>query len=191
MIETRNLTATLAEVELRIAEDGTQKITGYAARFGVLSEDLGGFREKIRTGAFNRSLSETPDVIANLDHSTRAQDLLGRTSTGTLTLKSNGNGLYFEISPPDTQAARDIRAILARPNELRMSFAFSVAQGGERWKQEGEQTVRELLDVNLHDIALVVRPAYPQTEVALRSLSIWKKSSLDAYLRQKWAELLM
>ncbi len=110
---------------------------------------------------------------------------------GTLTLKSNGNGLYFEINPTDTQAARDIRAILARPNEIRMSFAFSVAQGGERWKQEGDQTVRELLDVNLHDIALVVRPAYPQPEVALRSLNIWKKLSLVAYYRQKWAELVI
>jgi phage head maturation protease len=40
-----------------------------------------------------------------------------------------------------------------------MSFAFSVAQGGEKWKQERDQTVRVLLEVNLHDMALVVRPA--------------------------------
>jgi len=187
-LEVRHLTADLTELELR-ETDGKKKISGYAARFGVLSENLGGFREKIRAGAFTRSINDAADVIANLDHSTRAQDLLGRTSTGTLTLKPNQKGLWFEVDPPDTQAARDVQAILSRPNELKMSFAFVVPEGGDRWEQIDGLTVRELVDVDLHDIAIVVRPAYQQTEVALRSMNAWKTRNLEPYFRQKWAEL--
>ncbi len=84
-------------------------------------------------------------MSANQDHGTRAPNLLGRTRTVTLTLKSNGNGVYFEISPPDAQTVRDISVILAR----RMNFAFSVAAQGKQWKQEGAPTVPVLLDVNL------------------------------------------
>ncbi len=188
-LETRHLTADLTELEIRSTEDGKQKIAGYAARFNVLSENLGGFREKIAPGAFTRSINEAVDVVAVVDHSTRAADLLGRTSTGTLTLKPNQKGLYFEVDLPDTQTARDIRAILARPNELKMSFAFTVAEGGDRWEQIDGLTVRELVDVNLRDISIVVHPAYPQTELALRSMQAWQSRNLEPYYRQKWAEL--
>ena len=67
-LETRHLTADLTELEVRSSEDGKQKISGYAARFNVLSENLGGFREKIAPGAFTRSINEAADVVAVVDH---------------------------------------------------------------------------------------------------------------------------
>ena len=43
----------LGTIELR-EDDGEQRINGYAAVFNTLSENLGGFREQIQPGAFDR-----------------------------------------------------------------------------------------------------------------------------------------
>ena len=51
-------------VEVRILEEGEiPKIEGYAAVFNQLSDDLGGFREKIKRGFF-KDVIESDDVRA-------------------------------------------------------------------------------------------------------------------------------
>ena len=51
--------------EVRSVKNGDKRtITGYAARYNVLSGDLGGFRERIASGAFKRILATKPDVVA-------------------------------------------------------------------------------------------------------------------------------
>ena len=53
--------------ELRLSPD-SKKIIGYAAVYNRGSEDLGGFIEYVRPGAFDRSLKSNPDVRALIDH---------------------------------------------------------------------------------------------------------------------------
>jgi phage head maturation protease len=43
-------------------------LMGYAATFDSISEDLGGFREIIRPGAFDATLADKPDVSARIQH---------------------------------------------------------------------------------------------------------------------------
>ena len=64
------------------ADAGT--ITGLAAVFNSLSEDLGGWREIILPGAFTRALRERQDVVAIVNHD--ANLLLGRVANGSLVL---------------------------------------------------------------------------------------------------------
>ena len=91
------------ELRTEQTENGETIVRGYAAVFNELSEDLGGFREKIHRDAFNNVL--TDDVVALLNHDNSV--VFGRTSSGTLKLSTDERGLVSEIRMPNTQAAKD------------------------------------------------------------------------------------
>lgn len=168
--------------ELRAVTDdkGLRHISGYAAVFNSLSEDLGGFREKIAPGCFTRALKED-DVRALWNHNSDC--VLGRTKSGTLRLSEDAHGLKIECDPPDAQWARDLMASIERGDVDQMSFGFIVRQypdgsRGATWAVEEGQDVRTLTDVELFDVSPVTFPAYPDTEVGLRSLELWKSAAV-------------
>ena len=163
--------------ELRVSNGDQPKITGYAAVFNSLSDDLGGFREQIKRGAFKRTLDAGADVRALVDHD--PSRILGRTTAGTLTVREDRNGLLVEIDPPDTTAGRDILESIRRGDVSQMSFAFSVPPGGEKWVDDGKTATRTLTDVDLYDVSAVSFPAYPDTSVAVRSLGQFKEAERD------------
>ena len=161
-----------ANIELRAAEDG-QKIVGYAAVFNSYSEDLGGFRERIAAGAFANVLEN--DVRALFNH--ESDIVLGRTKSGTLTLEEDETGLRVEITPPDTQAARDVMELLKRGDVDQMSFAFRV--GKDMWTKNEDETIERTITeiASLYDVSVVTYPAYPDTSAAVRSLEKFKADS--------------
>lgn len=152
--------------ELRVAsENGQRKIAGYAAIFNVLSVPLWGFRERIRNGAFKKTLLEG-DIRSVWNHD--SSYVLGRTKVDTLRLWEDKRGLGFEALPPDTQWARDFMVSIERGDVDQMSFSFNAIQ--EEWAMEEKELVRELVEVQLHEISPVTFPAYPQTVAQLRSM---------------------
>jgi HK97 family phage prohead protease len=160
--------------ELRVARaDGEPiRVRGYAAVFGQLSEDLGGFREQIQAGAFSDRLSD--DVRALVNHD--PNQVLGRTAAKTLTLSEDLRGLAVEITLPDTQIARDLSVSMERGDVTQMSFAFTVGREDQAWQRDGAGPwVRTIKKVSrLYDVSVVTYPAYPQAEAALRSLEAWQ-----------------
>lgn len=165
--------------ELRLTEaDQQPRIAGYSAVFNSLSEDLGGFRERIRPGAFSKTLEESADVRALLNHDPNY--VLGRTRSGTLRLVEDERGLAVENQPPDTQWARDLVVSMRRGDVDQMSFQFKTIR--DEWLQENNMVVRELVEVRLFDVSVVTFPAYPQTTVGVRAL---------ADLGLDWTNLLM
>ena len=164
--------------KLETRDDGTRTMTGYAAVFNTLSEDLGGFREQIAPGAFAEVLND--DVRALYNHNS---DLLplGRTPD-TLRLIEDGRGLKVEVDLPDTQFARDLVVSIERGDVSQMSFGFSVSMDGQKWEDREidgkKQTVRTLTRIKrLYDVSPVVFPAYPDTEVAVRCLECARRTS--------------
>jgi len=156
------------------------KITGYAAVFDKWSEDLGGFKEKIRAGAFKKAIGKS-DVRGLFNHDSNY--VLGRQSNGTLTIKEDKNGLWMEIDPPDTQIIRDlVLAPIKRGDIKEQSFAFVIAEGGDEWKnlrgeKPDEPATRTITEVDeLFDVSPVTYPAYPDTSVALRSMDKAKET---------------
>lgn len=163
---------TLDAIEVRAADGEEPKITGHAAVFNRWSLDLGGFKERILPGAFTKTLAAS-DVRALFNHN--PDYILGRNTSGTLTLAEDRKGLAVEISPPDTQTIRDLVLEPMRRGDVnQMSFAFTVAPDGDQWrepKKAGQLWERDITEVNgLYDVSPVVFPAYPQTDAALRSL---------------------
>lgn len=164
------------------------RLTGYASVYNSLSEDLGGFRERISPAAFTRTLDDTSaDVRALVNHDSSL--VLGRRSAGTLRLSTDKNGLGVEIYPPDTSYARDLRMLIERGDVNQMSFGFIVR--ADEWTIEETVRVRTVTDVELIEVSVVTIPAYPDTTVAIRSRDQWSASQLRLSVHLRGRKLLM
>jgi HK97 family phage prohead protease len=156
--------------------DGRTSIVGYAAVYNRLSLDLGGFKEEIMPGAFDKILSRQrgrQDVVALFNHDSNI--VLGRTSSGTLELSSDDKGLRYVVTPPVSRA--DVLELIQRRDVRGSSFAFTVDKSGESFRTgEDGKAVRQIREVSgLYDVGPVLVPAYPSTSaaVAMRSYEAW------------------
>jgi HK97 family phage prohead protease len=165
--------------EVREEADGMH-LEGYAALFNSRSENLGGFTETIKPGAFRASLKARNDIKLLWNHDTGA--VLGSTRSGTLTLTEDERGLRVSATLPNTSYGRDAKELVARGDVSAFSFGFSMpARGGDEWNSEG--TERVLKSVRLHEVSLVAFPAYPETAgtATVRGLDkIAKRADVDA-----------
>jgi hypothetical protein len=143
----------------------TGMIEGYAAVFNQPSEDLGGFVEDIRKGAFAKTIKEA-DVRALFNHDPNY--VLGRNKADTLSLAEDNHGLQFRVKPPETAWAKDLQETIRRGDVDQASFGFSTIK--DEWDQASNPAHRTLVEVRLYDVSVVTFPAYPQTSVSARSL---------------------
>lgn len=161
-------------VELReSSENGIGTLEGYAAVFNRLSQNLGGFVERIAPTAFNKSLGDGIAVMARYNHDDAG--LLGTTHAGTLRLDVDGTGLHYVVDLPDTSVGRDVRALAARGDLRHSSFAFRLAPNGDEWGYtEQGFPLRTVNGAELVDVAPVNSPAYLDTTVGLRALAVFR-----------------
>lgn len=163
--------ATGLHLEQRDAETVSRTITGYAAKFDAWSEPImGWFREKIAPGAFEEC--NLSDVIMCFNH--RDDAILARTTSGTLQLEVDDIGLRFAFDAPNTSCGNDMVELVRRGDISKCSFRFGVSQ--DAWVYADEQNGLEtdertiLKFSRVVDVALVVFPAYPDTEASVRHL---------------------
>lgn len=163
---------TIDDVEWRVEKDDGKatKLTGYAALFNVLSLPMMCFQERILKGAFTKSLKAGDDVRALVDHN--PSSLLGRRSSGTLKVTEDKKGLLAEIELPNTTVAKDVTELIERGDLTGMSIGFKTVS--DRWHIEDEQEIRELIEVKLFDVSIATFPAYPDTDIAIRSHESWQ-----------------
>lgn len=166
--ELRNL-----EIEdLEIRTDGPVTIRGYAAVFDKLSKPLyGGFREQIAPGAFKWSI-EHKNIFALWNHDDNQP--IGSTRGGQMKLDEDSKGLHFELTPIDTTAGRDVAEMIRSGVVGGVSFGFIAKE--DKWDMsDPKNPIRKLIDVDLLEISPTAFPAYPQTEVAVRSeKDVWE-----------------
>lgn len=157
-------------IEMRDA-NGVQVplIRGHAAVFDQLSQDLGGFRERIAPGAFAKSIT-SQDVRALWNHN--SDYVLGRRGAGTLRLQEDSKGLAIEIDPPDTQWAKDLQVSMQRGDINQMSFGFFTRN--DKWSKVDGEWVRTLLEVEVVEVSPVTFPAYLGTDVSARTLEAYR-----------------
>ena len=164
-------TFTVRDVEARQAEDGTMRLSGYAAVFNDSSVPLP-FKESIAPGAFRKTLMETPDVRLLINHEGLP---LARTKNGTMTLTEDDRGLLFNAEIADTQEGRDIYKLVQRGDVDQMSFAFRVIR--QKWSEDRSRRVLTEVSLADGDVSVVTYPAYPTTTVEAREAL---RSAIDA-----------
>jgi HK97 family phage prohead protease len=160
--------------ELR-AEGDALTLSGYAAIFGQLSQNLGGFVEQVDPSAFDGTLARSErNVLGAWNHNLDA--LLATTESGTLVLATDERGLSYAMTldptDPDAQrVAAKVRSGMVKGS----SFSFAVRADSWGTTEQGFP-LRTLEDVVLYELGPVASPAYLQTQddgaaVALRSFS--------------------
>lgn len=154
-------------------------VEGYASVFDKRSGNLGGFVERVKPSAFNKTIKEA-DVRALWNHD--PQYVLGRSGAGTLELSIDNSGLYYRSLLPNTSYAHDLAALLERGDVRESSFTFFKVQ--DDWEvNELGQAERSLIEVGLIDVAPVTFPAYPDATsgVAKRNalMSLARRCGID------------
>ena len=191
-VERRWTPMEMEPIRIEDRDDGGTKIVGMAAIYydgtpRTEYELMPGVRERIRHGAFAALLKDGTDTRALFNHD--PDNLLGRTVNDTLKLKSTKYGLEYEVTPPDTQAARDVVALLRRGDLTGSSFSFMI--GDESWKEEDGDEVREIKHISqLFDVGPVTFPAYKATTANMRSLEDHRAERAEAVEQAAVAEQL-
>lgn len=161
-----------ADIELRADANGLV-FRGYAAVFESPSQDLGGFREVIKPGAFRRSIESATngrnprDIKFFLNHNSDV--VLGSTRAGTLRLTEDDRGLLATGELPNSTWGQPVAEAIRRGDISGMSFGFMVDKKGDAWS--ADHTIRTLTEVRLLEVSVVTGwPAYTATTASVRSL---------------------
>lgn len=162
--EVRSFTAT-QPFSVRTTADGGKQVSGYAIVWNSPA-DIGDFTEVCSPQMLQRTLRENPDVLALRDH--KQELLLGRTTAGTLQLRTDNKGLAFTVTLPQTAVGDDTHENVRLGNLSGCSFGFVTRD--DAWAVDANGNVtRTLLDVDLFEISITSFPAYQSTSVSARS----------------------
>lgn len=142
-------------------------LSGYAIVYNVdsvlITERGKTFIEQIQRGAFDESIAKD-DIKLYFNHQSGMP--LARTDNGSLRLKSDNKGVYFEADLPNTTLGNDVKELLNRGTLTgEMSFGFVPTE--EKWTAKDRKTVER---GSLYEVSIVVDAAYEQTSSQLRGI---------------------
>lgn len=154
-------------VELRASAGAEPRIGGYAAKFNTLSQNLGGFVERIAAGFFDSSRdNHWRGVMARYNH----ELLLGSVAGESLRLAIDSTGLDYEVDLLDDPSSQRVLKLVNRGDVAKSSFAFITTE--DEWSMtEAGFPLRTLVRGELVDVAPVDSPAYMDTSTGLRALA--------------------
>lgn len=173
-------------LEIRSTEINAEnrQLAGYVVRWNKPSRLLWDeFVETFEKGAFAESLLKN-DVRALFEHD--HSRLLGRTSSGTLKLFEDDEGLRFNLELPNTQTADDLLESVKRGDISGMSFGFIALV--DEWNETVEPALRTVKKAELFEITVTSIPAYPDSSLELAQRS--RNAARTHSLRSKWLEWL-
>ena len=165
-LEQRTITNNL---EVRQQDGKKGVIAGYGIVYGQRTQIYSDLYEIILPGAASEFLASEPDIRCCFNHDRNY--ILGRTKSGTLSVREDPNGVFYEVQVPDTQWARDLSANMERGDIDGSSFTFGVNPDGETVTKQADGTyLREIRKLAIvAELGPVTMPAYPTTTANVRS----------------------
>ena len=163
-------------------EEKSYMVEGYASTFEpytLFTRDGVDYKERIEPTAFDEA--DLTDVVFRVDHEGR---VYARSSAGTVEIWHDEHGLGQRTDLSKTQAARELFADIEAGNYPKMSFAFTVADGGDSFDRNTHtRTISRIAKV--FDVSPVSCPANPTTE-----LSVSTRAYFDGVIEMEQAERL-
>jgi Escherichia/Staphylococcus phage prohead protease len=127
------------------------------------------FTEIIDSSAFDEILNNGFDVVMDVNHD--FNEILGRTSSETLKLNKDDNGISYEFDAPNTTRGEDVLQMVKRGDYYESSFAFTVAEEGDNWELDKDSGlyIRTITKAGaLYDMAICTyRGAYDNTDITI------------------------
>jgi HK97 family phage prohead protease len=156
----------LEDMEFRAAKDGL-RFSGIVAPFNSDSRPMRFGIERIRAGAFQKSISEPRARKLFINH--QPMPVLANTAKGTLRLTEEKRGLLAEADLPDNEWGRPVADAIRRGDIDSMSFGF------EKVRDDWSGELRTLIEVRLNEVSLVTDhptalAAYGTTTASVRTL---------------------
>jgi len=143
---------------------GSPGLTGYAVKFGDVTTIGDQFDEVVSRDAFKDVDMSNVFALYNHDWNTP----LARSGRG-LDLTIDETGLRFDLTLPDTTAGRDLQELVRTGVVEGMSFGFTIED--DNWEKRDGLPLRTINAIDeLFEITVTPVPAYPTTEVGLRSM---------------------
>lgn len=166
--QVRNMDAQLRAEE---SENAAPVIEGYFAVFDK-TYDMGAdtfgthMTESIDKGAFSGALED--DIRALINHDPTL--VLGRTTAGTLKLKTDEHGLWGQIKVnPNDSDAMNLYARVQRGDVSQCSFGFDILDQAEKVTDNGKAVHWTIKSVKLYEVSPCTFPAYEETAITARS----------------------
>lgn len=148
-------------------------LEGYASVFDspteIDSAREGHFIERIKPGAFKKTLSERKPVLM-FNHG--QHPLIGDMPIGSIVeAREDTRGLYVKARLASNWLIEPVREAIEQRAVTGMSFRFSVPRGKEVWREAKRGGIRErdVLEARVPELGPVVFPAYADTTVGVRS----------------------
>ncbi len=169
----------------RMEGDENKGMQGSACKMEV-EYDMGWYKEIVHRGAFDNALSNS-DARCLVNH--KSDNLIGRQSANTLTVKVEGDELrYYVEELPNTTIGNNLKVNLERGEIKESSFQFTINK--QRWeeRQDGDnwEYVRHIDEVDrLLDVGPVTFPANPDTTAAKRAFDAFKEASVVPQVNYK------
>lgn len=167
----RNFAASnFQRVDINTQEDEAQEpsyiVRGHYTVFGMEYELYPGFYESIDERALDNM--DTSDVLFQFNHGGTP---LARLRNGSLRIGVDEVGGWAEADLSGCQQARDIYEAISNGLIDRMSFGFTIADGGFEWTEDEDGTIHSRITKvdKLYDVSCVDLPASDYTDISARS----------------------
>lgn len=158
-----------------ITADESRTIHGVIP-YESLSQNLGGFYERLAPGCFSKTLKESKDIRCLVEHDDKR--LLARTKNGSLRFIDTDSALRFEFEAPETSEGEDILTMARSGLVNGCSFGFMCIHDSYEYIDGRE--IRTVLEAKLLETSIVLsEPAYESSQVYVRSLSEAFKDSKE------------
>ena len=154
-------------------------LEGLAMPVNSLSEDLGGFRERVAPEAMQEALEDDhSDIVALLNH--RADHILGRQRAGTLTVWEDYDGLRYRARLAETGIARMVAESVRRGDMTGSSIGFIV--GYDSWAWENGIKVRTIEHFKkIVELGPATFPSFSESTVSVRAREKVRELSSTTY----------
>ena len=157
---------------IKRSNEESRLVEGVAIVFNSDSQDMG-FTETISPNAIDEDTIKKSDIFAYLNHD-ESRGVLARSryGEGSLKLELDENGLIYSFEAPKTALGDELLSYLSRGEISTSSFAFTIAEGGDRWYRDSDGKLRREINKidRLFDISPVFEPAYLATQCTKRKL---------------------